>query len=122
VDEPVSSVRVGTWIAPAATDPEVSLTEETRSRMSRLKRVNRAEISVIDTTSIALRVNDGAVVDMPLRSNDETILDVGPLARPVTGKLEGEGFHGFTAHGKLTVTQAHPGYLTVRSVTKDIVA
>ena len=67
-------------------------------------------------------INDGDVIDLPLRSNQQTITDVGPLAMPVTGKVEGEGFHGFTDHGKLTVTQAYPGFLTVRSVTKNIVA
>lgn len=122
VNEPVTAVRVGTWIAPLATDPDVSLTEETRQRMPRLKRVNRAEISVIGTTSIAIRANDGAIEDLALYSNDETILDIGPLARPFTGKVEAEGMHGFTEHGRLTITQTYPGRFTVRSVTKNVAA
>lgn len=122
VDDPVSSARIGTWIAPVATDPEVSLTEEARQRMPRLKRINRIELSVLDTTSIAIATNGGGVIDLPLRSNAETILDRGPLAAPFTGKLEAEGMHGFTDHGKVTVTQAFPGRMTVRSLTKNIVA
>jgi hypothetical protein len=117
-----SLVRVGTWIAPSATDPAVSLEEETRARQARLKRVNRARISVLDTTSIAIRANDGPVVDLPLRTNQDTILDEGILARPFTGHAEAEGMHGFTDHGRLTVTQLFPGTLTVRSVTKNIAA
>lgn len=120
--EPTSQTRIGSWVAPFATDPEVSLTEETRARMARLKRVNRAEISVLNTTSLAIRANDGDVVDVPLRTNADTILDEGPLTRKFTGKAEAEGMHGFTDHGKLTVTQLYPGYLTVRSVTKNVVA
>lgn len=120
--EAATSIRVGTWIAPLATDPEVSLTEEAKTRMARLKRVNRAEISVLETTSLAISANDGPVIDVPLRSNDDTFFDEGPLARPVTGKVEAEGMHGFTDHGRLTVTQTYPGFMTVRSVTKSVVA
>ncbi len=120
--EAAVSVRVGTWVAPLATDPDVSLEEETRSRHARLKRVNRAVISVLETTSLAIRVNDGEFIPLPLRANDDTFLDEGPLARPVSGKIEAEGMHGFTDHGRLTVTQTFPGRLTVRSVTKNVVA
>ncbi|AID30811.1 hypothetical protein MCHK_3004 [Mesorhizobium huakuii 7653R] len=120
--EAATQIRVGTWIAPLATDPEVSLTEESRARMARLKRVNRAELSVMNTTSLAISANDGPVINVPLRSNDDTFFDEGPLARPFTGKVEAEGMHGFTEHGRLTVTQIYPGFLTVRSVTKSVVA
>lgn len=120
--EEASEIRVGTWVAPTATDPDVSLEQETRQRQSRLKRVNRAVISVIDTTSLAIRVNDGAIVDVPLWNNEEIVLDQGPLARPVTGKVEADGMHGFSDHGRLTITQLYPGFLTVRSVTKNIAA
>lgn len=118
----VTDVRVGTWIAPLATDPPVSLEDESGQRHPRLKRNNRAVISVLDTTSLAIRANDGETVDVPLWKNDEITLDEGPLARPFTGKAEAEGMHGFTEHGKLTVTQLYPGTLTVRSLTKNIVA
>jgi hypothetical protein len=116
------TVRVGSWVAPSATDPDVSIEEETRQREARLKRINRAVISVLATTSLAIRANDGPLIDLPLRSNEDTILDEGPLARPVDGRIEAEGMHGFTRHGRLTVTQTFPGKLTVRSVTKNMVA
>src|SRR5690606_2766235 len=69
------AVRVGTWPKPTATDTPVSLTEETRARMARLKRVNRAEISVHDTTSLAIAANGGDPIAVPLRANDDTIGD-----------------------------------------------
>jgi hypothetical protein len=115
------AARVGTWMAPFATDPEVSLTEETRARMPRLKRVHRAELSVLGTTSLAIAVNGGQAIEVSLHPNRDFLTDAGPLAQPVSGKVEADGMHGFTDHGKLTVTQLHPGHLTVRSVTKSVV-
>lgn len=122
LDEPVTAWRVGTWVAPLAKDPPIKLEEETRGRHARLKRVNRAVLSVFETTSLAIAVNDGDTIDLPLRSNAETITDTAPLADPVTGEIEAEGMHGFSRHGQITVTQTVPGALTVRSVTKNIVA
>ena len=116
------SVIAGSWARMTATDPDVSLSEETRRREARLKRVCRAVASVHETTSLAMRANDGETFEVPLRSNAETIADTGPLAMPVTGKCEAEGMHGFTAHGRLTVTQLWPGALTIRSIAKDIAA
>ncbi|MEO9615879.1 MAG: hypothetical protein ABJG86_11090 [Nitratireductor sp.] len=118
----VSAARVGTWIAPLAIDPDISLEEETRSRQARLKRVNRVVISVADTTSLAIGANGAAAVNLPLRANMDTITDTAPLDAPVTGDIEAEGMHGFTRHGRLTVTQIFPGKLTVRSVTKNVAA
>jgi hypothetical protein len=122
IADPVAVVRAGTWIAPLAVDPDVSLEEETRGRHSRLKRVNRAVVSVMDTSSLAIAANGGPVFDVPLRSNAETVTDTPPLQDLVTGDVEAEGMHGFSRHGRLTVTQAYPGFLTVRSVTKNVAA
>ncbi len=116
------TVIAGSWAQMTATDPEVRLTEETRRRNARLKRVCRAVTSVFETTSLAMRANDGETFEVPLRSNAETVTDTGPLAMPVTGRVEADGMHGFTPHGKLTITQLWPGGLTVRSVEKDIAA
>jgi len=117
-----SPVRAGYWPQPFAVDVGVSLEAETGARQARLKRVNRLELSVMDTTSIAIQANDGPVFDLPLYSNAETITDKGPLERPFTGKVEAEGMHGFNRTGKARVTQAFPGRLTVRSVTKTVAA
>lgn len=118
----VTEVRVGTWVTPFATDPDVVLDPQAGARQARLKRVNRAEISVIATTSLAIAVNGGEAVDVPMFRHDEISLDFAPLDNPFTGKAEAEGMHGFTKHGRLTVTQLFPGALTVRSVTKNVVA
>ena len=122
VESPVSVVRAGTWVSLLATDQAVSLEEETRGRHARLKRVNRAVVSVMDTSSLAIAANDGPVHDLPLRSNAGMVTDTPPLQNLVTGDVEAEGMHGFSRHGKLTVTQAYPGFLTVRSLTKNVAA
>ena len=115
-------VTIGTWTPPFATDQDVRLEDEQGRRFARLKRVCRAEIAVIGTTSLALSANDSPAFNMPLRRLDEVIFDEGPLASPVTGRIEAEGMHGFTRHGRLTVTQLFPGKLTVASVSKDVAA
>ncbi|MCE7026426.1 hypothetical protein [Jiella avicenniae] len=119
---PVSGmVRVGTWLPATATDQPVRREQETNQREARLKRVVRAKLSVVETTSLAIACNGSAPFDMPLAANDETILDRAPLDAPFTGFCEAEGMHGFTDAATVTVTQLRPGFLTVRSVTKDVV-
>lgn len=116
------AVRLGSWTAPLAKDPEIYLEQETGRRQARLKRINRAQFSVVDTTSLALAVNDGPVTPLSLVNTGELILGQGPLERPFTGTVEAEGMHGFTKHGQMTVTQSYPGRMTVRRVSKDVVA
>jgi hypothetical protein len=118
----IGQARVGTWRPPLAVDPAVSLEEEAQARRPRLKRVNRAVLSIIDTTSVAIAANGGPLINLPLRSNADTITDTPVLSVPVTGTVEAEGMHGFTREGKLTVTQQFPGRLTVRSLTKNVAA
>lgn len=117
-----STACVGTWIAPMAEDPPIVLEDETRNREARLKRVNRMQVSVYKTTSLAVRANDGPVHNLPLVRNDQVGDLYQPHSQPNTGWIEAEGMHGFTPHGKTRVTQVYPGRLTVRAVTKNIAA
>lgn len=116
------SVRIGSWVAPLATDPPVYLEQETGRRQARLKRVNRMELSLFKTTSVAIQANGGEAQNLSMVTNDALVLGQGPLARPFTGTVQAEGMHGFTAEAQTTVTQTFPGSLTVRRVSKDIVA
>lgn len=116
------SVRLGSWIAPYAVDPPVYIEPETGRRQARLKRVNRLLLSLFNTTSVAIRANGGEAQNLSMVNNDALIMGEGPLARPFTGQAEAEGMHGFTVDGQSTVTQTFPGSLTVRRVSKDIVA
>ncbi|MCI5075645.1 hypothetical protein [Oricola sp.] len=116
------TVVAGSWIAPFGTDPKVSLAEETQRRPARLKRVCRAEVSIYNTTSLAIAANGAPAVNMPLHTSDSVITDLGPLDQPVTGKVMAEGMHGFTEEGQVTITQVFPGRMITRSLEKDVVA
>lgn len=116
------SVRIGSWTPAFATDPQVYLEQETARRQARLKRINRVQLSLFNTTSVAIRANGDEARNLSMINNDALILGQGPLARPFTGTVEAEGMHGFTAEGQMTVTQTFPGKLTVRRASKDIVA
>ncbi|MGE4340273.1 MAG: hypothetical protein AB7E55_30620 [Pigmentiphaga sp.] len=121
LQDPVAgTIIVGTWRPPVADDMDVMLETETGRREARLKRVSRLVVSLYETTSLAIAVNDAPAFNVPLRSNADTIMDEGPLARPVTARIEVEGMHGFSRHGRSRITQLFPGRLTVRSVQKDI--
>lgn len=116
------TVRLGSWVAPLATDPPVYLEQETGRRQARLKRVNRMTLSLFKTNSVAIRANGGEAQNLSMVDNDALIMGQGPLARLFTGTVEAEGMHGFTADAQTTVTQIFPGSLTVRRVSKDVVA
>jgi hypothetical protein len=115
-------VLIGTWTSVRATDHAFQAESEQQRRMARLKRVNRVQLSLIDTSHVALEVNSGAAFEVALTNNDDMTFDQGELARPFTGRVECEGMHGFTAGAQVTVTQLRPGKLTCRAVIKDIVA
>ncbi len=114
----VSTARVGFWAPPLAVDQPYS--PDTEVPLARLKRVFAADISVFETSSIAIAVNGEAPADMPLGRFDDTPLDTPWSAMPFTGTLRAEGMPGFTETAQLTVTQVRPGRLTVRGVKKEI--
>jgi hypothetical protein len=109
LDTPATTVRVGTWIAPFATDTDFVPEEDQKRPMARLKRVFGVDVSVKDTTSLALIVNGNAAV--PFVINAAT-----------TDTLVTEGWPGFTVGGKVTTTQTRPGRKIVRMVKKRIAA
>lgn len=118
----VSRAEAGFWTAPSATDVRFVLDEETGRPQARVIRVFKTEISLLDTTSCALRVNDGELFDVPFEIHDETPEDSPRGERPFTGQIEHEGWPGFTEGGHVTVTQMYPGRLHVRQVKKGMVA
>lgn len=104
-----SQVRVGFWTAPFATDTPFQPEEEQDVPMARNKRVFGVDVSVVDTTSIALAVNGNVAVPLVLNGAK-------------TGTLETEGWPGFTRDAQVTVTQTKPGRLLVRAVKKRMAA
>lgn len=109
LNKPASSIRVGLWTAPRATDTPFYPEEEQQRPMARKKRVFGLDLSVADTTSLAVAVNGGETV--PLVLNE-----------PKTGVIVTEGWPGFTNDAQVTLTQTRPGRMLVRSVKKRIAA
>lgn len=118
----VSHSRAGFWQPVDVEDHAIYLEEETRRQMARLKRVYEAGLSLVNTNSVAISVNDGPLTEINLDRLDEVNLDTPLLERAFTGIHDLEGMPGFTRHGRLRVSQLHPGRLCVRSVTKHFIA
>lgn len=116
----VGEIRVGSWSPPRATDWPLRLEDDEGHPMARLKRVFAAELSIQDTTSLAIEVNDAPAANVDLHDAASMVPDAGPLDHPVTGRRRVEGMPGFSRGGQMTVTQTFPGRLILRSVTKEI--
>lgn len=117
-----ASARVGHWLAPLATDVPFRPAQQEGRPMARMKRVFAAELSLVNTTSVAIIANGGEVENVPLLDLDNQPMDTPLSALPFTGRRLVDKLPGFTPTAQFTVTQVFPGRLTVRSVTKEIAA
>jgi hypothetical protein len=117
-----SSARVGTWLPPSATDIAFRPQEEEGRPLARQKRNFAVELSLHETTSVAIIANGGTSENVPLLDMDNQPMDTPLSLLPFTGRRRIEGLPGFTETAQLTVTQLFPGRLIVRSVTKEIAA
>lgn len=116
------NARVGTWTPPFATDIAFRPQEEEGRPLARQKRNFAVELSLHDTTSVAIIANGGDAENIPLIDMDDEPMDM-PLSQlPFTGRRRVEGLVGFSETAQLTITQLFPGRLIVRSVTKEIAA
>lgn len=109
LNTPATAIRIGLWTAPFATDTPFQPEEEQQRPMARKKRVFGVDVSVKDTTSLAIAANGNAAV--PLVLNEAT-----------TGVIATEGWPGFTETAQLILTQTRPGRMLVRAVKKRIAA
>lgn len=109
LNTPALQIRVGLWTPPFSTDTPFQPEEEQQRPMARRKRVFGVDVSVKDTTSLAIAANGN--VATPLVLNAAT-----------TGVLVTEGWPGFTETAQLTITQTRPGRMLVRAVKKRIAA
>lgn len=109
LNTPAQAVRVGLWTPPFSTDTPFQPEEEQQRPMARRKRVFGVDISVVDTTSLAVAANGAEA--FPLVFNAAK-----------TGVIQTEGWPGFTEDAQLTLTQTQPGRMLVRAVKKRIAA
>jgi hypothetical protein len=110
---------VGTWAPPLVTTLPPPRDIGPNIVLKRKARLHSAQISVMNTTSIAISVNGGAPQDINLMAYGATA-DVPELQRGVTGTLKLRGLRGYRDEPKLTITQTRPGRLTVRAVTLEV--
>lgn len=106
-----SQVTVGRWIAPIYESmPHVLVLDDDRI-LRRPGRIHTANISVIDTTSIAVGANNRPAKDVALLQTSD------PADQPMprkTQKIKVTGIKGHAVDTTLVITQTHPGYLQVR--------
>lgn len=114
--------RVGNWSQPYATDIPFYPQEEQKFPMAQRKRCYALELSLQDTTSIAVAANGDEPRNVSLIDFDLDEADTPFSLLPFSGRRRLEGLPGFTKTGQVTVTQLFPGKMTVRAVTKEMLA
>lgn len=114
----VSAVTVGHWSPPVVKTlpPPVRIGPNIVQRKKH--RIHSVQISVIDTTSLAIAANGRPAQDIDLRRYGAPA-DVPELDAGLTGLVTVRGLRGFSHEPEITITQVRPGRLTVRSVTHE---
>ncbi len=106
-----SQVIVGRWIAPIYESmPHVLVLDDDRI-LRRPGRIHTANISIIETTSIAVGANNRPPKDVALLETSDPV-DV-PMPKK-TKKIKITGIKGHAVDTTLVITQTRPGYLQVR--------
>lgn len=115
----VSAGYVGTWTPlRVETLPPSSLVAQNVA-VKRRGRIHSVNLSVIDTTSLAVGGNNGALRDVAL-ANYGMIADQPELQVAYTGEIQLRGFYGYLDEPTIVVSQLRPGRMTVRSITMEV--
>lgn len=114
----VVTATVGTWSPPVAETLPPSREIGPKVVMKRKGRIHSVTLSLVDTTSVAIRANSSARVwDVPLRTFADALADQPELSQGFTGDVTLQGLTGFADEPTVTITQTRPGRLTVRAIT-----
>jgi hypothetical protein len=116
LDYGVTSGYLGTWSPPKVTTLPPPRDVGPNVVLKRRARIHSAKISVLNTTSLAVGINDGPLKSVGLQRFGLTA-DLPELLQGVTETITIRGLTGFHDEPKLTISQLRPGKLTVRSVT-----
>ena len=114
----VADVTVGMWAAPVVKTLPPPQRVGPNIVVKKRQRIHSVQISVIDTTSIAIGVNGNAAKDIDLLRYGAPA-DVPELQAGYTGLVKIRGLTGHVDEPEITITQTRPGRLTVRSVTLE---
>lgn len=114
--EEIQAGYCGTWSPPVVTTLPPPRDIGPNIVLKRPARIHSVQISVADTTSLAIAVNGGPLKAMPLHRYGVKA-NIPELLQPVTATIKLRGLRGFVDEPRLTISQLRPGRLTVRSVT-----
>lgn len=112
-----SNLTIGRWSPPRVQTLPLPRDVGGGMVVRRKGRIHSLWVSVVDTTSLAVRVAD-RVWDIPLRRFGSPV-DVPELALGFTGVIPLRGLPGYTDEPTVEITQMRPGRLTVRSITLE---
>ncbi|MBT56185.1 MAG: hypothetical protein CMF72_22640 [Mameliella sp.] len=111
-----SAGYVGTWSAPRVTTLPPPRDIGPGTVLKRKGRIHSVQISVINTTSIAIASQGGPLRDIDLLRYGAPA-DQPELQAGYTGTLTIRGLTGFHDEPTITIGQVRPGRMTVRSIT-----
>lgn len=114
----VSNATVGLWTPPKVTTLPPPRDVGPNTVLKRRGRIHTVRLSLIDTTSVAIAVNGGALQDLDLVRFGATA-NVPELLAPFDGEIVLQGLTGYADRPTLTISQVRPGRLTVRSLTVE---
>lgn len=115
---PVTIWTAGSWTPPLVETLPMSREVGPKIVMKRKARIHSVQISVRDTTSLAISTNGKPLVDVNLQRWG-LLADVPELQQGVTGEITIRGLTGFADEPYLTISQLRPGRLEVRSITLE---
>jgi hypothetical protein len=114
----ISAATVGTWTPPRVQTLPLPRDIGPNIVLKRRARIHSVQLSLVDTTSVAVSVNGRAPFPIDLRRWGMQA-DMPELAQGFTGTIPLRGLTGFADEPNITITQVRPGRLTVRSMTLE---
>lgn len=114
----VSSATAGLWTPPRVRTLPLPRTIGPNTVLKRRARIHSVNVSVLDTTSIAIGINGKPAREVALmRYGMEA--DLPELSAAYTGDVKLRGLKGYADDPFVEITQLRPGRLTVRSITVE---
>lgn len=114
----VSVVTIGTWRPPVVSTLPPPRDVGPNVVLKRKARIHTVHVSVVDTTSLAISTNGGALREVDLHRYG-ALADVPELSQGVTGEIKITGLRGYADAPFVTISQLRPGRLNVRSITVE---
>ncbi|MGI2031943.1 hypothetical protein ACRQ1B_06075 [Rhizobium panacihumi] len=114
----VTKTTVGTWRPPIVSTLSPPRDIGPNTVLKRKARIHTVHVSIVDTTSLAIGTNGGAMREVNLHRYG-VLADVGELDQGVTGEIKITGLRGYAVAPFITISQLRPGRLNVRSITVE---